>query len=253
MRRAEATAFGPLTREFNRVAKEARDNYAAYGSIDYANILPEHRNNLLTILRKLYAVSADSGVEQITDMAEGKANIEYVERKVDEWAFGGFLLDWLNERSQKRAEQITETTENILQRSADKATAANLGLEESAKLIQQSVGGSVSVSRAQTIARTESHSALQGAKQSVVDDTGLAGNKEWMTTEDGRERHWHAEVDGQVVRVNEMFRVPNSKGTAIDLLEYPGDPSAPAEQVINCRCQWSFIPDSEQDLDRVNV
>lgn len=56
---------------------------------------------------------------------------------------------------------------------------------------------------------------------------GIDVQKEWLSTLDGRTRHEHREMDGQVVPLNEKF--PNG-------LMYPGDPKGRPESVYNCRC-----------------
>lgn len=52
----------------------------------------------------------------------------------------------------------------------------------------------------------------------------------WRATLDGRTRHAHRLLDGQMVDIGEKFKVDGYE------LEYPGDPSAPGYLVYNCRC-----------------
>jgi nicotinamide riboside kinase len=92
--------------------------------------------------------------------------------------------------------------------------------------------------RADTIARTETMRVLNVARQEAVDqvveDTGIDPSnvkRRWMATMDARTRDTHAEMDGQVVGMDEPFVSPSGAE-----LMFPGDPSAPAEEVINCRC-----------------
>lgn len=84
---------------------------------------------------------------------------------------------------------------------------------------------------------------------------GIQLEQEWMATLDERTRMSHRELDGQHVPVGEYFIA--SKTTGNKLL-FPGDPSAPGEDVYNCRCtlvawfpgieaedptRWSRLPD----------
>lgn len=83
-----------------------------------------------------------------------------------------------------------------------------------------------SLSRADMIARTEAtagnnEGTLAGFKQSV------ATHKEWIATADDRTRDSHADIDGEVVGLNEKF----SNG-----LNYPGDANGEPGETINCRC-----------------
>lgn len=68
---------------------------------------------------------------------------------------------------------------------------------------------------------------------------GIEMKKKWMATFDGRERDWHADLDGVMVGVDEPFvnEVEVRKGETItDHIMYPGDPSAEPANVYNCRC-----------------
>ena len=56
---------------------------------------------------------------------------------------------------------------------------------------------------------------------------GIETNKQWIATLDGRTRHTHRAIDGEVVGPNEVF----SNGC-----EYPGDPSGDPAEIYNCRC-----------------
>lgn len=88
--------------------------------------------------------------------------------------------------------------------------------------------------RARVIAQTETHRAWQaGILASALyyePQTGPGWVKEWHTEMDGRERPSHKRANGQVRSLNEPFEVGGA------LLRYPGDPTAPADEVINCRC-----------------
>ena len=55
-------------------------------------------------------------------------------------------------------------------------------------------------------------------------------NKIWVSQVDNKVRDSHIIANGQKVKIMEYFSV----GT--DLMLYPGDPTASAQEVINCRC-----------------
>ena len=92
--------------------------------------------------------------------------------------------------------------------------------------------------RAERIARTELVSAnnfgsMLGA-ESVQQRLGRGLRKAWLATMDGRVRETHAAADGQTRGLQEAFNVGGAS------LQYPGDPGAPAAEVINCRCTQTF-------------
>jgi len=91
--------------------------------------------------------------------------------------------------------------------------------------------------RGENVARTEALGALNEASDEAlrqVVDEGLAPQESiiriWDATLDARTRPDHVAADGQERGLNEAFDVG---GVA---MMHPGDFSAPAEQVINCRC-----------------
>ena len=96
--------------------------------------------------------------------------------------------------------------------------------------------------RARTIARTESLRGLHRASDEMYTDAELTGqidpiDRKWLTARDERVRASHRDLNGLVRRINESF--PHG-------LMYPGDPSAPASETINCRCVLRYLITSVQ-------
>lgn len=90
--------------------------------------------------------------------------------------------------------------------------------------------------RARVIAQTESNRAwnagVYGSALYYEPPTGKGWLKTWVTNLDGRERPSHHRADGQTVPLRDFFQV----GTPPFPMQYPGDPRAPADEVIGCRC-----------------
>lgn len=88
------------------------------------------------------------------------------------------------------------------------------------------------LSRAKTIARTESHRIQQSSAQDARERAKARGAdvyKQWDSTLDGATRKAHRELDGQIVPINKPFTYGNLKAM------YPGDFGDPAQD-CNCRC-----------------
>jgi hypothetical protein len=92
--------------------------------------------------------------------------------------------------------------------------------------------------RAETIARTETTRVLNTARQEtterVIEESGIPEDdvvRTWAATDDNRTRDTHAAMDGQERGLNEPFESPSGA-----TLMFPGDPEAPADETINCRC-----------------
>lgn len=63
-----------------------------------------------------------------------------------------------------------------------------------------------------------------------ANDLGIETQKTWVATLDSRTRHWHRELDGQTIPMDEKFE------NEIGEIMYPGDPDADGANVYNCRC-----------------
>lgn len=92
--------------------------------------------------------------------------------------------------------------------------------------------------RGETIGRTEMMAALHAgnrqAYQQAIDNGDLVKEevkRSWDTTGDGKVRDTHQSLDGQTVGFDDYYI--SSSGAQI---LFPGDPNAPASEVINCRC-----------------
>ena len=73
--------------------------------------------------------------------------------------------------------------------------------------------------RSDLIARTESTAGNNEGFISAYKQSGVATHKEWIATMDDRTREEHADMNGEIVKLNESF----SNGS-----QYPDEP--------NCRC-----------------
>ena len=95
----------------------------------------------------------------------------------------------------------------------------------------QAVTGKASQYDAERIARTEVAAVQSEAAHTVYKENGVE-QKEWIATNDDRTRDSHADLDGEIVDMEEPF----SNG-----LMYPGDPNGDPGEVINCRCSMAPV------------
>ncbi len=74
---------------------------------------------------------------------------------------------------------------------------------------------------------------------------GIALHQKWIAALDGRTRHSHRELDGEVQEVGKLF----SNG-----LRFPGDPNGPPAEICNCRCTLIAMLDGfdREKVDRWN-
>ena len=64
---------------------------------------------------------------------------------------------------------------------------------------------------------------------------GIILERTWVATNDSRTRHWHAELDGIEVDIDEPWENEFGK------IMFPGDPSADPANTYNCRCSMRSI------------
>lgn len=88
--------------------------------------------------------------------------------------------------------------------------------------------------RARMIARTETIGAANAGSFQGAVQSGVVGEKVWLSAIDARTREHHVTADGQVRAMTKPFDVGGGK------LMHPGDPMGGARNVINCRCSMLF-------------
>lgn len=104
------------------------------------------------------------------------------------------------------------------------------------RLVESLITGNENKMR--TFARTAMTGAQNAGRQEQMEDAeemGIKIKKRWVATLDSRTRDTHQELDGQEVEVGEPFVVYDKDGNKQEI-DYPGDPTADASMVYNCRC-----------------
>jgi hypothetical protein len=98
--------------------------------------------------------------------------------------------------------------------------------------------------RATVVARTEAIGALNAGRSEAFkalaeEDPELELERVWLATDDHRTRESHRLADGQRVPLGSPFIVGGFE------LAFPGDPSGPPEEVIQCRCTMLVVERGE--------
>jgi HK97 family phage portal protein len=135
------------------------------------------------------------------------------------------IASWIESRAGIFLRSINTTTHKQLKDAFADSMNAEDGREGLINRIQD-IYKDASKQRAALIARTEVHNSMQYGTVEGYRQSGLT-TKIWVAVMDDATRDSHADVDGEEKPIDMVF----SNG-----LMYPGDSSAPAEEVINCRC-----------------
>jgi len=251
-------AYEPkLKREIERMAGQAAEDYAAGGQGRMEAGLEVHRANLKAILGELYFTSIESSrryLDATLLKREGKASIfDPIPATEDPGNATRLLMQKFTKLAFKESVLITETSKNILLVLVRDSVEEGLGEEQIAKLIEPHINeGTVTaaghkapspISRARTIARTETGMAVSESQFDLISDMELPPMlKEWNATLDGRTRKDHRNAEKQgLKKPEETFRVGTSN------MKYPQDRAGSKGQIINCRCVLTWEP--EEDLE----
>lgn len=118
-----------------------------------------------------------------------------------------------------------ETLQGILQgESMDKIAKRMMNVQEMNK--------TQAIRSARTIVTGTENKGRQDSYKRAEKD-GIVMKREWIATNDSRTRHWHAELDGVEVDIDEPW--VNEFGEIM----FPGDPSADPANTYNCRCSMA--------------
>ena len=91
-----------------------------------------------------------------------------------------------------------------------------------------------SIRAARTIVTGAENKGRQDSYKRAEED-GIIMKRRWIATNDSRTRHWHAELGGVEVDIDEPW--VNEFGEIM----YPGDPSADPANTYNCRCSMRSV------------
>jgi uncharacterized protein with gpF-like domain len=201
----------------------------------------EHEARMAEIWAQMANVSIRAFGGRVLD--QGKASGRILETKSFAELFARLSLEYItSEMIRARITMVSETLRSQIVNVIGAGQAAGSTLPEISKQLR-TLSRSIPRFRADMIARTEVHGAANYGADEAAKATGLTLRKEWVAAGDGRTRDEHADMDGEVVDMDQSFNFGSYR------LMYPGDRSGPARGVINCRCQIAHVVDDEFDVD----
>ena len=154
---------------------------------------------------------------------------DYDVRKIVNENMGG--INWAKRTKFNRLETIHKLEQKVGQGLDKGWTYDKMARELSQEL-------NVSLNKATTMVRTESHRCVSTVNQESYDKVVKAGfeaEKRWISSRDERVRTAHSELDGVQIPVDENFRSPNGgEGPGPGMMNNPSDD-------INCRCTTMIV------------
>ncbi|ADO57431.1 phage minor head protein [Paenibacillus polymyxa] len=158
------------------------------------------------------------------------------------WSTSNKAAGRFTKKLKKLVPDMNKASTDVLLRSFGKAIEEGATPSERALLVQEvsaqaasGEDGPFSMQRAQRVSRTMSTAAANGGKLEGWKQSEIAKGKKWRSAAGTRTRKSHRKANGQVVPLDEPFKVGDSK------LMYPGDPSGEAKEIVNCRCTLQLV------------
>lgn len=158
--------------------------------------------------------------------------------------FETLVQQFIARRGANRVRQIDTTTKVRIRKLVYQGREQGQGPGPLGKTIYDDMAGAFGRNRAATIARTETHNAASYASHEVVKELGIPNmRKQWCASSDDRTRGGHSLANGQIVGMDEPFKVGGAK------MQYPGDPAGGPHNVINCRCVVLYLEPEDEVID----
>jgi hypothetical protein len=184
------------------------------------------------------ALTAEKDVKKTTKGYIGP--FEGKSQKTD--LFSYVILQYLERQGlDQLASDITDTTKQQIRNFLLQGARQNLSISELIPMLRVS---GITDYRAELIARTETSRAANTGSMVGAMSTGLVTVKEWIATRDNRTRRIprdsadHLHMDGIRVPIDTKFEVKGK--TFVDYMLHPGDSTAHAANVCNCRCTLGY-------------
>lgn len=204
--------------------RTARD-FDPANPFDRARWIREFRQAVRTLLREIVTAGGQMAMDDLGPAVTLDFNLA-----------APAVIRFLEDRAQRFAVQVNETTWDALKSSLAEGIQAGETIDDLARRVE-----SVMIERrstAETIARTEVIGALNGGTLEAWRQSGVVRSKKWLAALDDRVRESHRTAHGQVVGLDENFQVGDGQG------QHPGAIGIAAED-INCRCSMVAVLDVE--------
>ena len=165
------------------------------------------------------------------------------------------VVDYALQSAADEVRAVADSARTALRRSVTRAVAGGISHSEMVSEIRDALGPQGSAARVERIARTEVNRAYQQQRAALdeqLSDSGSDLIKRWESQLDDRVRETHLEIHGQERELTDLFNVglgatdatPPKSGAGYKA-NGPLDPSLPAEEAINCRCDVVYVDRSE--------
>ena len=221
----------PIQAARNEFYKKCAKRYLEHRTINHADLMHKHQEQILLILNKYYKKC----IIAMGTLAFG--HVRHAAKEDEDSLFLDLADDWIQTQGLQRSTLIADTAENDVMQAIQDGMDAGLSVEAVSSTIESLT--ELSNWQANRVARTEMHAAANYAQiesvRTAEQRLGLTMLKAWQPTIDSRTRDAHAEMDGtDAIAMDALFIVDGEE------MDSPGDPNGSPENIINCRCCLVF-------------
>jgi len=235
---------GDLRTAIRQAMKSGASAFESDGRSAITAAVNDERQRIRQRIEAVHRASFDTLGRRVLDAAleKSRAGAGHEFKIVSEdptEAFDEALRAFVAEQTAQQVERVLDTTNSQLARIITEGTREGAGVDEIARRIRTSADN-LSRVRSEVIARTEAHKAGQRAQDQAAKASGIARQKEWISSADGRTRtdkFDHLRPDGETVDIDGRFKETGEE------LEHPGDPAGSAANIVQCRCSVGYVVD----------
>lgn len=242
---------------FSLENKQIQKKISKAKSIDEAEemMLKVIDNN--NLLKKLLVASYIDTIQAFGKVRYADLKAQYGKKaqksqtKADDYYFDIYnqeVIKFVDETVGEKVVLISDTSKNAIKDMTGRAMEMGWTIPQLAENIDKLYLEQIIPNRSTVIARTETVSASNAgdfySAEQAMDDFDFVLYKYWINTRDGRTRDTHANMSSHPpIPMDKKFKV------GAGLLKYPGDPSGPPEEVIQCRCTLGYKdpPEGEEE------
>lgn len=234
--------------------KEVEAFAAAFEAAPFITTVSVSAPNIAAAIIKLHITAGINNANRTRRYLEKQTKSEYTDRN-DLFAY--VINEYIKQNGlQNLIIQISDTVKKAINDVIQKGEAEGWGV---ARIVRELNDSTFPKWMAQRIVRTELGIAANTGAMVAATEIGVEVQKEWISATDNRTRRIprnqtdHLDMDGKLSDFNEAFLVDGKKGD--ELMQYPGDPAASANNLCNCRCTVAFVPQRNADgsLKKMNT
>ena len=217
--------------------------------IKIVNAIPFNNMSKLTYEFLIYSNVTESQIKEMyKEIYTTLGNPQYkrIKRTIKaDITFESIIQAWINSNLGYRIVSVHQTLIDAIVAVIAKGYEDNISVADITRNLQNKFGWYKY--QALRIARTETTTATNFATVVAAQNSDFVLEKTWISVQDNRTRrppksvYDHLDMNGVKVGLNQPFF------TSGEEIMYPGDPSAKAGNVINCRCKVVFTVKEDEN------